>query len=54
MLSVLALENSMARAEYWANNMLTFDEPILPDAIMAEVDAVSRDELLVEDAGRGD
>ena len=43
---MLALENSMARAEYWANNMLTFDEPILPDAIMAEVDAVSRDELL--------
>ena len=43
---MLALENSMARAEYWANNMLTFDEPILPDAIMADVDAVSRDELL--------
>ncbi|MEO0391740.1 MAG: pitrilysin family protein [Pseudomonadota bacterium] len=37
---MLALENSMMRAEFWANNMLTFDQAILPETVIAEIDAV--------------
>ena len=42
---MLALENSMARAEFWANNLLVLDKLIMPDDILAEVDAVTRDDL---------
>ena len=43
---MLALENSMARAEFWANNLLILDRLVMPETILAEVDAVSRDDLI--------
>lgn len=42
---MLALENSMARAEFWANNLLVLDKLVMPEEILAEVEAVTRDDL---------
>lgn len=38
---MMTLENSFARAEYWAGQLLTFDRPILPDDVLAEIEAVN-------------
>jgi len=43
---MMALENRMARAEYWASQLLTFERPVLPEEILAEIDAVNRNGLM--------
>ncbi|MEM6901958.1 MAG: pitrilysin family protein [Pseudomonadota bacterium] len=43
---MLALENAMSRADFWASQLLTFDRPILPEEIMAEIEAVDHTQLV--------
>lgn len=42
---LMGLENSLARAEYWAGNTLTYGVPPTPDRLIADVDDVDQEAI---------